>query len=435
MTTLSKMAPHFPSRYSLMCQKLRLKTHIPKIQKIPEPQKILKIQKSSSPVPDEKSPESENQEPRTKAHGNCDNDEEYEKWSNEKKRVTSRAFEVIFDDTGSRTAQEILDHVTNLKYNSWGAFAQKHVKNGESHVHVGIILRDKPHDRSFTWGHPLMNYFTLAKHGLPPMVRPLRSNSNKMGAKLQMYYDYTNDEARHDGEDISDKAFHRWEPELKINGTNLTKCSTKEYVFTLYKQGQSFRQIIEEATNKNQADIMYNFGPIKKMLYNWDQYMNNKTITREITEFKSAVVEHVSKHWKKDTSLILKGPSNMGKTELAKSILLNRTGIKPIFCRNLNKLAFRESKQPIVYDDMNFAAISRSKTIALLDIENDSDLRILYGIHTVEAYCPQVFTTNEEAYDLLSNTNDEAISRRISFIDLTEFGVLYNGPQKKNNAI
>ena len=167
--------------------------------------------------------------------------------------------------------------------------------------------------------------------------------------------------------------------------------------------------------------------PIKKMINNWEKHNQDLTVRHELEEFKPEAVQKVINNWAPSkTTLILKGPSEMGKTELAKA-LLKRVCPKqnPLFCSNLNKLKYRDAHQPFICDDMNFSQISRSKGIALLDIENERDIRILFGIHTIDAGCPRIFTTNEEMEQFLPYSDDPAIDRRFVVVDVTEFGRLY----------
>lgn len=107
---------------------------------------------------------------------------------------------------------------------------------------------------------------------------------------------------------------------------------------------------------------------------------------------------------------------------------------------NLNKLPFSEKGQGLVFDDMNFSNHNRTTAIHLVDIENDRDMRILFGIHTILAGTPKIMCTNEALYDFLplvgdpsfangfakKSKEDEAILRRITHLDLTKFGKLYS---------
>lgn len=189
----------------------------------------------------------------------------------------------------------------------------------------------------------------------------------------------------------------------------------------------SLKQIIEQSEWDMRAYIYKNMLKLKEMINTWKQVNTNHTVTHKIGEYHKNVVDLLDAWDPTKQTLIIKGPSNLGKTEFAKAVVFHKTKKHAAFCSNLNKLKYRDAHQPIIFDDMNFRLLSREKTIHLLDIENDRDIRILFGIHTIEAGTMRVITTNENLSVLLPREKDlyGAIDRRYFFVDLTPFKTIY----------
>ena len=231
---------------------------------------------------------------------------------------------------------------------------------------------------------------------------------------------------------------YKWTPKIKTeDGIDCDKCTIETYVLHFYKLGMTLHEIEETMSTKRQSQFFSKLIPLKKMIYNYECFHHDETVTHDLNTFKSEVVEHIKQTWDpKKTTLVLRGPSNKGKTELAKSVLKEVTKKSALVMSNLNKLQFAEKGQGLIFDDMNFRNVSRSKAIALTDTENDRDIRILFGIHTIPTGTPKIMCTNEDLDDYLplsimeanSEAMNEAILRRITVIDVTKFGKLYQTP-------
>lgn len=344
------------------------------------------------------------------------------------KMCKTKAWEVVYQPP----LPAPLEDIAQKKFGLYAGFSVVHEESGKDHQHVGLALRDEPQDRSFTWGDALYEYFTIGGQK-PQLVAPLKKRG-KVAAKLQQYYNYAVDQEKHPGQTIGEPVLHKWEPEVIESGVNLTKCATKLYVYHLYKRGKSFREIFSDAPEWRQSEMMYDFGKIKKMLRNYDDFSTDLTVKHTIEEFNEEPVKAVLEDWDPaKEALILQGPSNAGKTELAKAVakhVSTQQGVRstdPLLVSNINKLVCQDPLQPIIYDDMNFSNISRSKGINLTDVENDRDIRILYGIHTIKAGTVRIFTTNEKVNELLPLFKDQhgAIERRFRLVNLERFGKLY----------
>jgi hypothetical protein len=110
-------------------------------------------------------------------------------------------------------------------------------------------------------------------------------------------------------------------------------------------------------------------------------------------------------------ALWLRGPTGLGKTEYAKTLFS-----KPLMIRDMEDLKkLHDTHDGIIFDDMSFKHIPREVQIHIVDLQNDSTVRVLYGSKTIPRGMPRVFTSNVSIF-----MNDPAIKRRIRFIEVRE---------------
>lgn len=101
---------------------------------------------------------------------------------------------------------------------------------------------------------------------------------------------------------------------------------------------------------------------------------------------------------------------------------MNRT---VIFIRDVNVLGNLDIGEDValLFDDVSLSNKTREERIHYFDLENDSQLRVLYGIANIPARVPRAFTTNSvdritgESY---MSVTPEEITRRITVIKVTK---------------
>lgn len=347
-------------------------------------------------------------------------------------RFQTRCWEVIFDtDVDTSMVKTKLEEFEKAKYGIYKAFGVYHNEgeDGKSHIHLGMILRDVP---KTLYSDNLKEYFGTTQCSILGKKGKKKLTCDQ---KLQIYYNYCMDEdhPHHVNTTIESLLIKGdWTPSETVKQgskiINVDEMTIKTWFLYKLKNNFSFREIVESASIDREAELYYSFDKYKRMFNTYVKFNKSETKYRTTEEFRPEVVEHIVSQWNpKKQTLILKGPSNKGKTELAKALLKNiNKNINPIICSSKEKLRWRDPAQPILYDDMNFSKFSRSSTIHFLDIENDRDIRILRDVHTIEAGTPRIMTTNEELEIFMDNFDDPAIARRFLEIDVTPFGVLYH---------
>lgn len=331
-------------------------------------------------------------------------------------RFQARAVEVVFD--GHLNGDEILLHYKKtIRYGLYKGFVKWHNGNEDddedvaAHTHVALILREKP-----KIDYKKLRSFFKVGEVEPKLVNPMGKGNSSPLTKLGVYVSYLTD--GHDNGLYEDTWNYKYDHELDL-------CKNDGKILCLLGRGLTLKQIINQGDWNFRAYCMKHKDCIDKMVNNWRKFNHDDTVYHHMDEFKGAVQKEFEKWNTRKETLVLKGPSNMGKTELAKAALNLLTGKPALFCRNLNKLKFRDAGQAFILDDMNFHNIGRTKMIALTDIENESDIRVLFGMHTIDAGTPRIFTTNEEYEDYFPLDTTEAVKRRVRWLDLTKYGRLY----------
>lgn len=123
-------------------------------------------------------------------------------------RCYARAWELIYDQL--EDIPGMIKHLCVKKYGVLWAFARSHLKDGKSHTHVGVILRQEK-ITDFMW-KDVKAYFTLPCGKAPRVREKLKCNKPSMHAKLMMYYKYCGDTNKHPGEKLGVAVLHKWKP-------------------------------------------------------------------------------------------------------------------------------------------------------------------------------------------------------------------------------
>jgi len=104
-------------------------------------------------------------------------------------------------------------------------------------------------------------------------------------------------------------------------------------------------------------------------------------------------------------SVILIGPTNIGKTCWALSHFLN-----PLLVRHTEDLKrLHPDHDGIVFDDMEFSHWPRTAQIHILDMDFPTSINVKNGSICIPKGMPRIFTGNERMF-----TRDEAIDRRVN---------------------
>lgn len=130
----------------------------------------------------------------------------------------------------------------------------------------------------------------------------------------------------------------------------------------------------------------------------------------------------VQSDWKEDTTLVLSGPSDYGKTHFALA-LLKRTSpdLDVLFVGNKEALCgFDPTAHTILFDDFAFCDWKREDIIHALDCEHEAQIRILYGYARIPAGTRRVITTNLCFAELFPFPGTDPIRRRVTWVDVTE---------------
>lgn len=115
--------------------------------------------------------------------------------------------------------------------------------------------------------------------------------------------------------------------------------------------------------------------------------------------------------WDTSKSLILSGPTDIGKTKFAQCL----AGPKYIFVRHMDKLKEFAPGQTIIFDDMNFSHWPRESVIHLVDVGEDSQLNVKHSMVDIPKGTPRIFTTNLMFEEIFPPDPHNAIKRRVQF--------------------
>jgi len=209
---------------------------------------------------------------------------------------------------------------------------------------------------------------------------------------------------------IIDDLFKSGEPHLKID--DIIKKNMK--VGELYSkarelaiEGKPLEGIKVLEHEKTVRDLVIHGNAIQKNLRQLAVKRRRPDYT--IDDFQIDFV------WDRTKTLILWGPTNMGKTSLALDLLP-----EALLVGHKDKLKLYENGEHngIIYDDMSFLHWPREAQLHLVDYEQERDIDVKHSMVTIPAKTPKIMTTNKMPAEMIL-ANDPAIARRIQieFID------------------
>jgi len=147
--------------------------------------------------------------------------------------------------------------------------------------------------------------------------------------------------------------------------------------------------------SRKAATIVRNLRALNEII--WKQSYKKNYNVRDINEF---VMPAEILDWKDNlygkTALILWGPTGTCKTEFTKS-LLKSMNLESLLIRNIH--AFRDVRigpgTALLFDDVSLADKTREELIHYFDLENGTQLRVMYGTIDIPPGTPRAFTTND----------------------------------------
>ncbi|AUM61624.1 Rep [uncultured virus] len=118
--------------------------------------------------------------------------------------------------------------------------------------------------------------------------------------------------------------------------------------------------------------------------------------------------------WDRTKTLILWGPTNTGKSSLAKALLPDS-----LFVSHIDRLRDYNSKSytGIIFDDMSFKHIPRDGQLHLVDNYDDRDIHCRYAPAFIPAGTPKIITSNNPPSEILL-VLDPAIARRVQIVNI-----------------
>ena len=124
------------------------------------------------------------------------------------------------------------------------------------------------------------------------------------------------------------------------------------------------------------------------------------------------------------TTLVLFGPTNCGKTALAKALLPDAKLIS-----HMDQLRdFDEDKYTgIIFDDMSFKHMPREGQIHLVDRHQERAIHVRYGCGIIPEGEPVIITTNLPPEGIMK-AEDPAIARRCTFVNVRGVGQYFEQP-------
>lgn len=120
------------------------------------------------------------------------------------------------------------------------------------------------------------------------------------------------------------------------------------------------------------------------------------------------------------------GPSGTGKTEFSKS-MLKSMNLNTIVVREMNamkELGTGIKNPALLFDDISLSKKTREEKMHILDLENTSQLRILYATADIPSGTLRAFTTNK-LENVIGFETPEEIKRRVHLVNIDKFLIMW----------
>lgn len=280
-----------------------------------------------------------------------------------------------------KSPDEILVFLNNLKIDIKNYIvAQEKHKDGNNHIHCYLLLNKKINIRN-------ERYFDIDDYH--PKVEGVRSWKNVIKYVTK------------DGNYITNYEQSVIDDIIKKN-MKVGELYTKARELAIEGKPKEGLKVLEH--DKTVRDLVIHGNAIQKNL-------RQLAVKRKRPDFNIEDFD-IDFIWNRDKTLILWGPTNMGKTSLAKALLPDA-----LLVGHKDKLKLYEEGEynGIIYDDMSFLHWPREAQLHLVDYEQERDIDVKHSMVTIPAKTPKIMTTNKMPAEMIL-ANDPAIARRIQVV-------------------
>lgn len=205
------------------------------------------------------------------------------------------------------------------------------------------------------------------------------------------------------------------------NGNSVKKYCIKDGNYITNMDFEIPKQIIDKAKSgaiKEAFNMVAEHYPMEIIRGGSKIVENLATLTLQVADttyqrdqfYELQGVLHWESKYKQKKSLWIHGPTNLGKTEYAKSLFQ-----KPLLVRHTDQLKSIGSQDydGLIFDDFNVSHWPREAVIHLLDIENPSGINVKHGHVILPKGIPRVFTSN---VPIFKYDDTGAIKRRVYYV-------------------
>lgn len=185
--------------------------------------------------------------------------------------------------------------------------------------------------------------------------------------------------------------------------TNMDVVEPGGYV-ALAREGK-FLEAEEAFAVKHPKDYILHLSSVRK---NLKQLGSVKPRTKKFGPWNRDLMEAVSGWTPSSQTLVLIGPTSIGKTQWSLT-----QGENCLLIRHIDMLKrWNPSYDCIVFDDMSFAHWPRESCIHLVDLEEEAQINVRYGVVCIPAGVKRIITTNSGFDDIFAPDPAGAIARR-----------------------